>query len=99
MQQGAAPHARTVITLEGDVQVIIPNAVSVPQAAATMAPEPLAYSLDEASAVAGISYNKLLEYIGTGELVSRKNGRHHLILRTELIDFLNHLPTALDAAP
>ena len=86
----APASARTVITIEGDVQVRLPNAEPVPPSQSET--HKLAYSVDQVAELTGISDSKIREYIATGELTARKNGRHILILPAELDAFLTALP-------
>lgn len=53
----------------------------------------LALTIDEACKTAGIGRTKLYEFIKNGELDARKVGARTLILRSDLEQFLNHLPT------
>lgn len=52
--------------------------------------ESLAYSLAQAAAACGISKRSLEAYIATGRLKSRKIGGRRIILRKDLLAFLNH---------
>lgn len=51
-------------------------------------------SVAEACAIAGIGRSKLYEMIATGALVARKLGRRRIILRRDLSQFLDALPSA-----
>jgi excisionase family DNA binding protein len=50
-------------------------------------------SVNEACAVAGISRTKLYQAIAEGTLLARKFGKRRIILRNDLRQFLNSLPT------
>jgi excisionase family DNA binding protein len=51
-------------------------------------------SVAEACAIAGIGRTKLYEIITAGDLVARKLGRRRIILRQDLLRFLETLPSA-----
>ena len=53
---------------------------------------PLAYSIAEASEVAGIGRTSIYEAINSGELIARKNGRRTVILSDDLRRWLQGLP-------
>jgi len=48
----------------------------------------------EACQIAGIGNTKLCEAIAAGQLPSRKFGKRRIILRSDLMRFLESLPTA-----
>ncbi|MEY9525607.1 excisionase family DNA binding protein [Bradyrhizobium japonicum] len=50
-------------------------------------------SIFEAAAVAGIGRTKLYEALNTKALVSHRYGKRRIVLRKDLLDFLNALPT------
>ena len=50
-------------------------------------------SVSEACAVAGIGRTKIYEAIADGLLVVRKYGKRTIVLRDDLRNFLNALPT------
>ena len=52
-----------------------------------------ALSIDEAREIAGIGRTKLYELIGAGDLKARRIGRRTLVLRGDLMTFLNGLPS------
>jgi excisionase family DNA binding protein len=49
----------------------------------------LAYTIKEASLATGISKGMLLAYISLGRLKSHKNGSRYIILKKDLIAFLD----------
>jgi excisionase family DNA binding protein len=51
----------------------------------------IAYRVSEAVAATGLSRSSLYELMKTGALRSRKCGRSTLILRDDLVEFLNQL--------
>jgi hypothetical protein len=82
--------SQVVITIDGDVQVLNPNAQTVPP---SQSAEPkLAYNIAEAAEVSSISIRRLREYIADGLLTARGNGSKVIILRTDLDTFLTRLP-------
>ena len=64
------------------------------QAAKTPAPnaQKLAYSVDEACAITGLSRSFLYEEIRASRLAARKAGSRTLVLRQDLEEFLAGLP-------
>lgn len=56
--------------------------------------EKLAYSVDEARAVAGMGRTMLYQCIANRSLRAKKCGDRTLILRDDLRDFLERLPTS-----
>lgn len=54
--------------------------------------EPLAYSMEDAAAMLGISRAKLYEILNIGDLGGKKLGRRTIILHYVLVDFLEGLP-------
>ncbi len=58
-----------------------------------LAPRKEGLSITEACSLAGIGRTRLYEAIANGSLRARKFGKRTLVLRTDLQDFLNHLPT------
>lgn len=86
----------TTITIEGEAQVVVPNAHSVPQSHES-AVTPLSYTIEGAVAATGISDRQFRRYIADGQLRTRKNGTTNIILRDDLIAFLNNLPEARTA--
>lgn len=85
--------AVTTLTIDGDVQVILPNAISVPPSQDTSV-APLSYTIDGAVAATGISERQFRRYIADGTLRVRRNGTSIIILRDDLIEFLRELPEA-----
>ncbi|MBX9989353.1 MAG: helix-turn-helix domain-containing protein [Phreatobacter oligotrophus] len=66
-----------------------------PQPAALSASAPrerLAYSVDEAAACLGLSRAHVYRMIAQGRLQPRKAGKRTLILRSDLVAFLESLP-------
>jgi excisionase family DNA binding protein len=55
---------------------------------------PLAYTVDEASQVSRIGRNNLYLAVQTGALRARKLGKKTLILREDLLAWLENLPLA-----
>ena len=60
---------------------------------------PLAYTVEEAVKVSRVGRNRLYEAVAAGSLRARKIGRRILILRDDLCEWMENLPTATDAAP
>jgi excisionase family DNA binding protein len=56
--------------------------------------EPLAYRIKDAARLLGMGKSKLFELIADGRLPARKIGGATVILRTDLISFLEHAPRA-----
>ena len=54
--------------------------------------EPLAYSVDDAAAILGISRQKLYDILNIGDLGGKKLGRRTIILHYVLVEFLEGLP-------
>jgi excisionase family DNA binding protein len=54
--------------------------------------QPEGLTLAEASAVSGIGRTKLYEAISAGSLVARKCGSRTIVLRDDLMRYLNSLP-------
>ena len=54
--------------------------------------EPLAYSIEEAAAMLGISRGKLYRIMNVGEIGGKKLGRRTIILHSDLVKFLDNLP-------
>lgn len=54
---------------------------------------PIAYRINDAVTVTGISRSKLFELIGSGDITARKLGRATLIERAELERYIATLPT------
>ncbi|MDG5751968.1 helix-turn-helix domain-containing protein [Qipengyuania sp. XHP0211] len=54
--------------------------------------EPLAYSMEEAAAMLGISRGKLYRILNVGEIGGKKLGRRTIILHSDLVKFLDNLP-------
>ena len=52
----------------------------------------IAYRFSEAVVATGLSRSSLYELMKTGALRTRKCGRSTLILRDDLVEFLNQLP-------
>lgn len=52
----------------------------------------LAYSVDQAAAVASISRRQLYRHLAAGRLRAAKDGKRTVILRRELVRFLRSLP-------
>ena len=48
----------------------------------------------EAAEVSGIGRTKIFELIATGRLTARKVGKKTIVLRRDLMDFLENLPRA-----
>jgi len=61
--------------------------------------EPLAYGVNDAARVAGMSRSELYRAISRGDLSVRKHGRHTLVLRSELERFLLALPQGVGVDP
>jgi hypothetical protein len=82
------------LTIAGEgVQVVLPNATSVPPVdEQAPADGKLGYSVRDAALVAGIGETSLRRAIYNGSVKARMNGRSHLILREDLHDFLRRLP-------
>lgn len=59
---------------------------------ATVGQRRLAYSVNEAAAIAGLSRSWLYGEITAGRLRTRKAGRRRLVLHTDLVSFLDGLP-------
>jgi excisionase family DNA binding protein len=55
---------------------------------------PMAYSIPDACIVAGVGRSRMYEAIASGALRARKNGTKNLILRDDLLRWLESLPTA-----
>jgi excisionase family DNA binding protein len=53
---------------------------------------PVALKISEACAASRIGRTRIYEAIGRGELRARKNGKSTLILYTDLVEWLSHLP-------
>jgi hypothetical protein len=51
-------------------------------------------SIVAAAEIAGIGRTKIFEFIGTGALPARKVGKRTIILRGDLMAFLDELPRA-----
>jgi hypothetical protein len=85
--------AVTTITIDGDAQVITPNATPVPTSHEP-AEDRFAYSIKRAADLTDISVRKLTEYIANGQLKTRRNGTYNIILKDDLIAFLQSLPVA-----
>jgi hypothetical protein len=83
----------TTITIEGEAQVLLPNATPVPPSHDTV-DERFSYSVKRAAEVTDISVRKLTDYIAAGQLKVRRNGSYNIILRDDLIAFLHSLPVA-----
>jgi hypothetical protein len=79
----------TTSTIDGEAQVEQNHASPVPSSH-----EPLAYTIEAAVTATGISDSKLRRYIKSGELQTRRNGTSHIILKDDLIAFLQSLPVA-----
>ena len=62
-------------------------------------PTPLAMSIIEAGRLAGVSRSSIYLAIGRGELMVRKSGRRSLILRDDLTEWLQRLPTSTPTIP
>ena len=56
-----------------------------------------AYSLTEVARLTGRGRSTLYELIAAGRLKARKLGSRTVILDTDLTDFLNNLPDAVEA--
>jgi excisionase family DNA binding protein len=54
--------------------------------------DPLAYSVAQATKVAGVGRTSLCQAISEGKLPARKHGRRTLILRDDLVNYLESLP-------
>lgn len=54
--------------------------------------EPLAYSMEDAAALIGVSRGKLYEALNIGELGGKKLGKRTIILHYVLVNFLEGLP-------
>ena len=61
--------------------------------------KPIAYTVDDASRIAGIGVTKLYEEIGAGALDARKAGRRTVIMAASLDAYLANLPSAKIRAP
>jgi hypothetical protein len=85
--------AVTTITIDGEAQVIFPNAHPVPPSHDSTV-TPLSYTIDGAVAATGISDRQFRRYIAEGVLPVKKNGTTNIILRDDLIAFLRNLPEA-----
>ena len=55
--------------------------------------EPEAFSIEQACAVAGVGKTKIYELVGSRALKTRRLGRRRLVLRRELQEFLETLPS------
>lgn len=85
--------ARMTVTFEGDVEVVLPNAIHVPTMQDQL-PPPLSYNLEDAALATGFSHTQLRRYIAARQLTTRKSGTTNIILRDDLLDFLRNLPVA-----
>jgi excisionase family DNA binding protein len=59
---------------------------------------PLGLSIEAAAEVSGFGRSKVFELIRTGALPARKVGRRTIILRCDLVGFMENLPRAGTAA-
>lgn len=57
-----------------------------------LGPVMLAYSVDQAAAVIGISPRQIYRHLASGRLCAIKDGHRTLIRRRELLRFLRSLP-------
>jgi len=55
--------------------------------------EPLFYSIEQAVEASGVSRTMLYLWLQEGKLKARKSGRRTLILRTELVEYMDSLPS------
>lgn len=90
-------HDETVITIKGPVQVVTPNATTVPPSHESTIAK-ISYGLEEAAAATSISVRKLREYIQSGDLITHRNGRDHIILHDDLVAFVQSLPLSQETA-
>lgn len=58
----------------------------------------LAFTVPQACKVAGVGRSRMYEVIASGALRTRKNGSKNLILRDDLLRWLQSLPTERPAA-
>jgi hypothetical protein len=54
---------------------------------------PLAYRIEDVSAVAGISRTRVFQAARRGEFVVRKAGRASIVMRDDLLAWIKSLPT------
>lgn len=70
-----------------------PNHVDLQQNPCGQGVDRLAYSVEEAAACLGLSRAHMYRMIAQGRLKPRKAGKRTLILRSDLVAFLEALPT------
>jgi excisionase family DNA binding protein len=51
-------------------------------------------SIPEACEIAGVGRTRIYAAIAAGDLIARKFGRRRIILRSDLLRFLENLPTS-----
>lgn len=78
MSQTQSPHT--------ELAAVIRQAVA--QALAAMPPERIAYTIDQAAEAVGLHRNTLRDRVSSGELPARKRAGKWLILRSDLLRWL-----------
>ena len=64
-----------------------------------MMPNPIALKISEVCAASRIGRTRVFDAIKRGELRAKKHGKSTIVLHSDLVDWLNALPTASPRLP